>query len=149
MTARRRGVLHAYVADAGGTLLLAFMEGSGHVHECVTLTPVGARTASERAFRGIVHALWNARARGYRRIVVHSDSPEAVAQINGERPVEPALIGPYLEGRALMHAYRWAHVTVGEIHWRDSERHTEPTQLSVLAPRVREAPDLAGVSSGS
>ena len=92
MTLRRRTVLYAYVAeDADGTLSLVFVDGNGRAHQLITLTPVGVRTACERALRGIVYALWNARTLGYRRVVVHSDHPGAVAQINGDCRVDPVV----------------------------------------------------------
>jgi hypothetical protein len=141
---RRRSVLYAYVAsgndDAGRSLSLTFVDDGGRVQQLITLTPVGTRTPCERALRGIVHALWTARTLGYRRVIVHSDQPEAVAQINGARRVDPGLIGPYLEARALMHAYRWARVTVGEIRWeRLGVGLPQQQQLSALERRSDRA----------
>ncbi|HLN12889.1 MAG TPA: reverse transcriptase-like protein [bacterium] len=138
MTLRRRSVLYAYVAeDADGTLSLVFVDGNGRAHQLITPTPVGARTACERALRGIVYALWNARTLGYRRVVVHSDHPGAVAQVNGHCRVDPSSIGPYLEARALMHAYRWARIKVGEIRWQQlGARPAQQQQLSALGQRT-------------
>jgi len=139
---RRRSVLYAYVAsgndDAGRSLSLTFVDDGGRVQQLITLTPVGTRTPCERALRGIVHALWSARTLGYRRVIVHSDQPEAVALINGGRRVDPRLIGPYLEARALMHAYRWARVTVGEIRWERLGAGLQQ-QLSALERRSDRA----------
>jgi len=149
MTLRRRSVLYAYVAeDADGTLSLVFVDGNGRTHQLITLTPVGARTACERALRGIVYALWNARTLGYRRVVVHSDHPGAVAQINGDCRVDPVLIGPYLEARALMHAYRWARIKVGEIRWQQlGARPAQQQQLSVLGQRTESGPEPVAAGS--
>jgi len=154
MTAGRRTVLYAYVADAAGhasgTLSLVFVDGNGRAHEIVTFTPAGARTACERALRGIVYALWNARTLGYRRVIVHSDHPAAVAQINGDCRVDPSLIGPYLEARALMHAYRWARVKVGEIRWQPAgARPAQQQQLSVLEQRAASAPEALAAAAGA
>ena len=80
-------------------------------------TPAGAPGAARSGltFRGIVYALWNARRLGYRRLAVHSDDPTAVAQLTGDRGVDPAAVGAYLEARALMHLYRSASIDVGEL----------------------------------
>jgi|GEM_PF-5508469 len=44
-------------------------------------------------------------------------TPAAVARINGHRDVEPSLVGPYLEVRALLHAYRSARVETDQMGW--------------------------------
>jgi len=149
MAARRpRATLYAYVAaaagDAGGTPSVVFVDAHGRAHERITLAASPARTVCERTFRGILYALWNARKLGARRVVVHSDDPSAVAQLNGERRVDPSLIGPYLEARALMRAYRWARIEVGELRWQPDD----PEQLSVLPlPRDPLIPSWAGAGS--
>jgi ribonuclease HI len=150
-------MLYAYVtADADGPhgpLSVVFVDARGRAHEHVSLAPSRADTGCERAFRGIVYALWNARKLGYRRVVVHSDEPSAVAQLNGERRVDPSLIGPYLEARALMRAYRSARIETGELRWQSAPDPGSPArvtfgpteQLSIL-PHAREPllPALAG-----
>ncbi len=75
------------------------------VGRCV---PISAKDLA--AFQGILYALWTARRFGSRRLVVHSDNPAVVAQINGRQEVSLDLVGPYLEVRALLHAYRSARV---------------------------------------
>jgi hypothetical protein len=85
--------------------------------------------ASARArltFRAVVYALWNARRLGFRRIAVHSDDPGAVAQINGNRRVDPEAVGLYLEARALMHLYKSATIDVGELLLSVLEPWTAP-----------------------
>jgi len=74
-----------------------------------------APARSRLTFRALVYALWNARRLGFRRIAVHSDDPGAVAQINGNRRVDPEAVGLYLEARALMHLYKSATIDVGEL----------------------------------
>ncbi len=80
-------------------------------------TVPGVVTLDLAAFRGIVYALWNARRLGPRRVIVYCDNPSVVAQINGCQDVDPALVGPYLEVRALLHAYRSARVEVQGTRW--------------------------------
>jgi len=119
MTRRLRGALHAYVAVTGGadTVSVIFVDAHARVLEHVALAASHAGAACGRALRGIVYALWRSRKLGYRRVAVHSDVPAAAALLAGERRLESSLIGPYLEARALMRAYRWVRVDVGELRW--------------------------------
>ena len=112
-------LLHVYVAahaaSASAAVGIVFVDDRGDVVRRVGRRlqepqPEPARDLA--AFRGILHALWNARRQGCRRVIVHSDHPEVVAQINGVCEVRFGLIGPYLEVRALLHAYRSARVEV-------------------------------------
>jgi len=89
----------------------------------------GVTTRDLAAFRGILYALWNSRRLGSRWIVVHSDNPDVVAQINGAKDVDPALVGPYLEVRALLHAYRGARVEPGETMWGHEAAASAQTAL--------------------
>jgi hypothetical protein len=109
-------VIHAYVAaDQSGRragLGVVFVDARGEV-----LRRVGRRASASSkdlaAFQGILYALWTARRLGSRRVVVHSDRPGVVAQINGHQAVHGDFVGPYLEVRALLHAYRSARVEEG------------------------------------
>lgn len=113
-------VFHAYVATAQreqwAGLGVVFVDPRGEV-----LRRVGRRVSvSNRdlaAFQGILYALWTARRLGSRRVVVHSDHPAVVAQINGDEAVRANLVGPYLEVRALLHAYRSARVEGDQMGW--------------------------------
>jgi ribonuclease HI len=114
--------LHAYVAAAGpegdrAGMGVVFVDVHGQVLRRIGRTLHGVTNRDLGAFRGILYALWNSRRLGARRIVVHSDSPDVVAQINGTQEILPALVGPYLEVRALLHAYRGAQVKTGETLW--------------------------------
>ena len=73
----------------------------------------GATSTSLAVFRGIVCALWNSRRLGARRVVVHCPDPDVAAQINGDQEVDEEFVGPYLEVRALLHAYRAARIEPG------------------------------------
>jgi hypothetical protein len=97
---------------------LVFVDESARVLDRIPLERIvrGAGEARARlTLRGVVYALWKARRLGYRRVAVHSDDPETVAQINGERDLDPDAVGSYLEARALMHLYKSARVDVGEL----------------------------------
>lgn len=113
--------LHAYVAatlaQGRAGMGVVFTDSHGRVVRRIGRRLPGVTTRDLAAFRGILYALWNSRRLGSRWIVVHSDHPDVVAQISGAREVDPVLVGPYLEVRALLHAYRGARVVVGETTW--------------------------------
>jgi hypothetical protein len=144
MTQRSRGVLHVYVAAAKApdAVSVAFVDARARVLEHVALAAAQTAPPCARALRGVVYALWQSRRLGYRRVAIHCDVPAAASLLAGERRLEPALIGPYLEARALMRTYRWTRIDVGELRWwhgpADAVGSTTE-QLSVL-PRER-APD--------
>ena len=129
----RDRVFHAYVATAQAGpwagLGVVFVDARGEV-----LRRVGRRVSvSNRdlvAFQGILYALWTARRLGSRRVVVHSDHPAVVAQINGGEAVRADLVGPYLEVRALLHAYRSARVEGGQMDWEPEARAMAKTALA-------------------
>lgn len=107
--------LHAYIAAAASTggragMGVVFVDAHGRALRKIGRGLAGASSGDLAAFKGIVYALWTSRRLGSRRVIVHCDHPDVVAQINGEREVEPELVGPYLEVRALLHAYRAARV---------------------------------------
>jgi Reverse transcriptase-like len=118
----RSKAIHAYVAAAapdGGRagMGVVFVDANGRVLRRIGRTLPGVTTTELAAFRGILFALWNLRRLGSRWVVIHSDSADVVAQINGERDVEPAFVGPYLEVRALLHAYRGVSLKADETVW--------------------------------
>ena len=146
-------VLHAYVAahaaSASAAVGIVFVDDRGDVVRRVgrrlqEVQPEPARDLA--AFRGILHALWNARRRGCRRVIVHSDHPGVVAQINGVCEVRFGLIGPYLEVRALLHAYRSARVEVDVSGWVEEARALAAAALAadVADDIVRDLPLWAG-----
>lgn len=114
--------LHAYVAAAepaegSSGMGIVFVNAEGHVLRRVGRMLSPEATKDLAAFRGILYALWNSRRLGSRSVIVHSDNPDVVDQINGVRDVDPALVGPYLEVRALLNAYRGARVEAGDTIW--------------------------------
>ncbi len=122
------GTLHAFVAAAepahGRTATgVVFVDQAGRALRKVGRALPGVADRGLAAFHGIVYALWNSRRLGSRRVVVHSGEHEVVAQINGESEVLEQYVGPYLEVRALLHAYRSARVEAcrlgaGELLWQ-------------------------------
>jgi len=110
--------LHAYVGaakqDGGRTRMgVVFADPQGRTLRKIGRTLPGTTTMSLAVFRGIVCALWNSRRLGARRVVVHCPDLDVAAQINGDREVDEEFVGPYLEVRALLHAYRAARIEPG------------------------------------
>jgi hypothetical protein len=122
-------MVHAFVAAADPTggragMGVVFVDHQGRALRKIGRALPGVTTPGLAAFRGIVYALWNSRRLGSQRVIVHCPHLEIVAQINGEVDVEPEFVGPYLEVRALLHAYRAARVEpssegTGELLWQD------------------------------
>jgi hypothetical protein len=115
-------VIHAYVAaadpvDDRSGMGVVFVDSQGRVLKRIGRSLPGVRSHDLAAFRGILYALWNSRRFGVRHVVVHCDRPVVVAQVNGDRQVDDSLVGPYLEVRALLHAYRQARVLADGSAW--------------------------------
>ncbi|HLW46857.1 MAG TPA: hypothetical protein VKW09_03735 [bacterium] len=109
-------LLHVYIATAprlNAAPSAVFVDEAGHVLDRVPLVRI-SQEGPHAARRAIVYALWKVRRLGYRSVALHADEPAAVAQMNGERDVDPDAVGPYLEARALMHLYKSARIDVGE-----------------------------------
>lgn len=122
------GTLHVFVAAAepadGRTATgVVFIDHAGRALRKVGRALPGVADRGLAAFHGIVYALWNSRRLGSRRVVVHCAERDIVAQINGEAEVPEQFVGPYLEVRALLHAYRAARVErcpleAGDLLWQ-------------------------------
>jgi hypothetical protein len=126
-------VVHAYVAaavpvDGRSGMGVVFVDSHGHVLKRIGRALPGVPSHELAVFRGILYALWNSRRFGVRYVVVHSDAPAVVQQVNGDRDVSGSLVGPYLEVRALLHAYREARVLADE-----SARGREAATIAAVA----------------
>ncbi len=115
-------VIHAYVAaaepvDGRSGMGVVFVDSQGHVLKRIGRSLPGVQSQDLAAFRGILYALWNSRRFGVRHVVVHSDTRDVVSQVNGDREVDDSLVGPYLEVRALLHAYKQARVLADRSAW--------------------------------
>jgi ribonuclease HI len=121
-TATKLKMIHVYVAaaePAGGRsgMGIVFVDSQGQVLKRIGRALPGVRSRDLAAFRAVLYALWNSRRFGVRHVVVHSDAAGVVDQVNGDRAVDDTLIGPYLEVRALLHAYRQARVIADGSAW--------------------------------
>lgn len=142
--------LHAHVAvlsPVGGQTWIGvvFVDAQGRVLRRIGRALADTQTRDLAAFRGILYALWNSRRLGARWVVVHSDNLGVVAQVNGEQEVDSALVGPYLEVRALLHAYRSARVEAGEMHWsREAQDAVEAARAGRGEDIIEDLPLWAG-----
>lgn len=66
--------------------------------------------ASPAISRAILLALWEARRLGARSLVLYTDDAEATSVLTGSEPPPPGALGPYLQVRALRHAFRSVEV---------------------------------------
>lgn len=80
----------------------------------VTARSLEATSHEEAAYRALLHGLWRARKMGARRARVYSDDADVVAQLEGTSEVPVELIGPYLQTKAMLNAYRWSSVDLIE-----------------------------------
>ena len=108
-----------------------FVDEQGHVLGRIRKTLPHA-TRDQAVFHGILAALWTARRLRTRAMVVHVDAPHVVAQINGERRVAWDLVGPYLQVRALLNAYRDSRVEADLLGWG-------PAAIAVAEAALRRA----------
>lgn len=145
-------LLHAHVAtasagDGHAGMGVVFVDGHGRIVRRIGRMLPETTTSDLAAFRGILYVLWNSRRLGSRRVVVHSDNPSVVAQINGDQEVEPALIGPYLEVRALLHAYRSARVEADSTGWgREALAVAEAARAGDTDDAIEDLPLWTGQS---
>jgi ribonuclease HI len=153
-------VIHAYVAaaepvDGRSGMGVVFVDAQGHVLKRIGRSLPGVESQDLAAFRGILYALWNSRRFGVRHVVVHSDTREVVRQVNGDREVEDSLVGPYLEVRALLHAYKEARVLADRSAWgREAAaiaavalQHNTDDVVEDDLPLWSAAPDGTGTTS--
>lgn len=89
---------------------------------------VRVESRAHAAYRALLHGVWRARSTGARQIRAYSDHQEIVAQLAGKADVPPELIGPYLQTRALLNAYRWSSV-----EYLPRERNAEAVIAAVEA----------------
>ncbi len=132
---RRR--IHAYVAevlsDRRSGIGVLFVDDGGHVLGRIRRTLTHAER-DRAVFQGILVALWAARRLGTRAVVVHVDHSQVVAQINGEQRVAWDLVGPYLQVRALLHAYRDSRVEADLLDWG-------PAAIAIVEAALRPSDD--------
>ncbi|MDQ7819098.1 MAG: reverse transcriptase-like protein [Armatimonadota bacterium] len=67
---------------------------------------VSSGSRQEALYRAILAALLRARRMGVRAVRLSVDDADLTGQLCGRRDIPPALIGLYLQARALLNAYR-------------------------------------------
>ncbi len=108
------GTLHvttaAYAGSDGRTVVSAVFRWEGDDPPRIVVRRVRRRDTVPPAYRALLLALWDARRSGARALVVSTDDAEVASQIAGDVPPPAGAIGPYLQVRALLHAFRFAEV---------------------------------------
>jgi ribonuclease HI len=84
-------------------------------------------------YRALLVALWDARRLRARTVEVCIDDADVAAQIAGTTPPPAAAIGPYLQVRALTHAFRSA-----EVRWVEREQNEEAVAAAAAALDPRQ-----------
>jgi hypothetical protein len=87
-------------------------------------------------YRALVLGLWEARRAGARSLELSGDDPDVVAQIQGAEPPPPAAIGPYLQVRALLNAFRKSRIRCAA-----SEHSRDAAAAAAVAVRSRRRSD--------
>lgn len=62
------------------------------------------------AYRAVLLALWEARRLRARAVVLFTDDAGVASQVSGTQAPPEGALGPYLQIRALMHAFRWVEI---------------------------------------
>ncbi len=91
--------------DRPAAIGLVFCDRDGRVLRRIGRT-VGTQSREAAGFRGLLHALWLSRRFGARSVTIACDLPEVVGLAQGGEPIPDRLVGPYLQVRALVHAYK-------------------------------------------
>jgi hypothetical protein len=108
------GTLHvttaAYAASGARIAVSAVFRCEGDDAPRIVVRRVRRQDTVPPAYRALLLALWDARRSGARALVVSTDDAEVASQIAGDVPPPAGAIGPYLQVRALLHAFRFAEV---------------------------------------
>ncbi len=119
---------------AAGTVL----RGAGQTLR-ITGRAFGTIPRVQASYRTLLRALWHARSVGARRLRVHTDDVELVAQLDGQVDVPAELIGLNLQVRAMLNAYRWH--SVGLI------TREQNSEAALVAEEALERQVLAGTET--
>jgi len=109
---RRR--LHASVsvcpAPAGPDVIKVVMHWEGGCAARTVVRRLRHGDTAPAACRAVLLALWEARRARARSLVLCTDDDEAADLITGSGPPPEGALGPYLQARALRHAFRSVEV---------------------------------------
>jgi len=97
----------AYAAIATGT-------GRGVVRVPFTAVPLAALEGREYGYGALAAVASYLRGRGFTRVRLRLAEPVVVDELNGRRPVPPALSMAYVRTRCTLHGFALARVERGE-----------------------------------
>ncbi len=108
MTTHTTEIYASTAAFASGRVAMSVVVRDPDGHTVTVATRVfGTATREEAAYRALLYGLWRAKRAGAQRVRVYTDHVEVVAQLHGNSEVPSALVGLYLQVRAMLNAYRW------------------------------------------
>ncbi|HEY4441353.1 MAG TPA: hypothetical protein VGN14_12915 [Candidatus Elarobacter sp.] len=117
-----RGIAYAAIATGGGRSLARIPFGA---------IPLPAHEGRELAYAALTAVGNHLRGAGFTRVRLRLADEAAVEEVNGRRPVAPALTMPYVKTRCTLHGFALARV-----------ERAEPIETSDLQTRARA--ELAG-----
>ncbi len=99
---------HAVLGSRGA--IAAVLRWDGNESSRIIVRRLRRNDPAPPAYRGLLLALWEARRMGARELILGTDDADVAACLNGTgAPTEEATV-PYLQIRALLHAFRSAEV---------------------------------------
>lgn len=126
------------VVREGRTAVGTVLRGEAGNTLRVTGRAFGTIPRVQASYRALLRALWYGRSLGARRLRVHTDDAELVAQLEGDVEVSLELIGLHLQVRAMLNAYRWSSV---QLIARDRNGEAALAALDALERQTAGAED--------
>ena len=123
----------AYAAPDGRTAVAAVSRSDGDDRPRIVVRRLRRADTVPSAYRALLLALWDARRWGTRRLVVATDDVEVAAQLDGVAPPAVGAVVPYLQVRALLHAFGSA-----EVRYIDREHNFEAIAAAAAAVEYRQ-----------
>lgn len=123
----------AYTAPDGRTAVAAVARAQEGDRPRIVVRRLRRGDSAPVAYRALLVALWEARRAGVRRLVVSTDDPDVAAHLAGQTAPPPEAVGPYLQVRALLHAFASA-----EVHYLAREHNFEAVAAAAAAAGHRQ-----------
>jgi len=100
----------AAAASAGGRIAAAAVVKQGQATILTAARVVEEPCRAAAVYRAMAYGLNRARQMGAKRVRAVTDEEEVVAHLEGRASVAPSLIGPHLQTRGMLNAFRWSRV---------------------------------------
>jgi len=132
-------MLHVAAASAdwnGRRAVAAILRWEGEDESKTVVRLLEPDDAAPLGYRALVLGLWEARRAGAKIVEVAIDAPDIAAQVEGAEEPPSDVIGPYLQVRALLNAFR--QVRIRHVPSSHNQRAAATAAL-VVRPRLRYA----------